>query len=458
MTIAAPAARRPQGIINVGGDIPAQVEFWRSAARYRGFVGGVGSGKTFAGVIEILRMPPGSRGIVVAPTYGMMRDASQATFFEIVPPGLIASHHKQEQHTILTNGTEIFWRSADKPRSLRGPNLNWGYGDEWAFATLEAHRIVLGRIRRAPGRFFFTTTPHGRNWLYEWCMRDEAGVELIKASTKSNPHLLPSFYADLQKQYADDPAFAAQELEGEFVDLTGSKRVPGAALVRAFARRTKLTPPLLQPITCKVDGRPVSFSLPAKGARFYLAPEQGRRYVIGVDPAEGIPTGDDSALVVLDVGSGEVAAVVAGAFEPQEECGAVVALLSRYYGGAPALIERNNHGHSVIATARRHNVRCLKGDDRRPGWLTSPASKAQMWNEAAHNLTAAADPTLFDERLKNQIGDINRLTLKATGKGRGAVKVDDEATAYALAQVGRRLATGLTARNPDLMRKMLKGA
>ena len=37
----------------------------------------------------------------------------------------------------------------------------------------------------------------------------------------------------------------------------------------------------------------------------YALPKPGRTYVIGADPAEGNPTSDDSALVVLDRRSGE---------------------------------------------------------------------------------------------------------------------------------------------------------
>ncbi len=36
-----------------------QMRFWQSAARWRAFVGGVGSGKTRAGAMEVLRQPAG---------------------------------------------------------------------------------------------------------------------------------------------------------------------------------------------------------------------------------------------------------------------------------------------------------------------------------------------------------------------------------------------------------------
>jgi cysteine synthase len=44
-----------------------QRRFWLSRARYKLFVGGVGSGKTRAGVVEALRQPPRSVGMVLAP-------------------------------------------------------------------------------------------------------------------------------------------------------------------------------------------------------------------------------------------------------------------------------------------------------------------------------------------------------------------------------------------------------
>lgn len=371
----------------------------------------------------------------------MMRDASQRVFFDVCPPSLVLDHNKAEQHTRLVNGLEIFWRSADNPDRLRGPNLGWAWVDEAAFVSEEAWKVILGRLRLEPGRAWGTTTPNGQNWLYRRCVVEDLGYGVHHAHTRDNVFNLASYAEDLAREYEGDPLYAAQELAGEFVDLSDAKRFP-ALLVSGVARlTTPAPPPPLPSITVTRDAVPVSFSLPAS-TRVYSGPSPGRRYVIGADCAEGVRGGDDSTGVVVDVDSGAAVAILAGEYEPQEEHGAYLAILSRWYGEAPVLAERNNHGHAVLATLRRHGVRCLAGTDGRPGWLTSATAKADMYARAHRALLDAGESSsvlLYDKRLADQIKGVDRATLKGPGKGR-ITKVDDEAIAWALGQVARPLA------------------
>src|SRR5215468_10799380 len=56
-------------------------------ARFKGYSGPIGSGKSYALVYEALflsRMNPGLLGLVGAPTYRMLRDSTQRTFFEVL--------------------------------------------------------------------------------------------------------------------------------------------------------------------------------------------------------------------------------------------------------------------------------------------------------------------------------------------------------------------------------------
>ena len=154
-------------MIQVTTPLPAQTAFWNSQARHRFFIGGIGSGKTLAGCIEILRQPEGTFGTVIAPTYPMLRDATMLTFFEKFGQA-VESHNKSEGVTVLRNGTTVFWRSADKPDSLRGPNLNWFYLDEADYMDGATWDVMLGRIRRDPTKCWGTTSPNGdTNWVYE---------------------------------------------------------------------------------------------------------------------------------------------------------------------------------------------------------------------------------------------------------------------------------------------------
>lgn len=204
----------------------------------------------------------------------------------------------------------------------------------------------------------------------------------------------------------------------------------------------------------------------------YKLPQPGRKYVVGGDPAEGNPNSDDSALTVVELSSGEECAVLAAKVEPATFAG-YIRLVSAYYNSAPVLVERNNHGHTVILwlkdNARR--VRLLHGHDwdseqhdkdEKVGWHTSTLSKALMYTECADQFRQNADldeqgqpgkhpsKILHSESSYFQLAAIEGASLKAP-EGMH----DDRATSYALAQVGRIEAA--TNRAVPLVRGKVKG-
>src|SRR6266481_739854 len=65
--------------------LPSQARFHWSVARFKGFSGPIGSGKSQALCHEAIRMSylnPGRQGLVGAPTYPMLRDATLTSFLE----------------------------------------------------------------------------------------------------------------------------------------------------------------------------------------------------------------------------------------------------------------------------------------------------------------------------------------------------------------------------------------
>lgn len=434
---------------------PAQMSFWRAEERVSGYFGGVGSGKTFAGWAKVMLQPARTRGMVIAPTYPMMRDSAYATFQELTPARAILSHNKSEWKTVLANGTEILWRSGEYPDRLRGPNLHWAWVDEGAYCKEEAWRVLMGRLRLGAGNAWVTTTTNGiDNWLYEWFVeRGLSDYSYVTGSTRDNRHLPDHYVASLEEQYADDPEYAAQELEGAFVDLSGSKRLPSGLVKACFQERSPLVAHVPGSVVVRSSYGERAVGVPSAMLRLYAQPTPTGRYVIGADPAEGVKGGDDSGGVVVDADSGETVAVLAGELDPSEAFPGALAVLARHYNNAGVLCERNNHGHAVLGVLRSLGVVCIQGGDRRPGWNTSVASKAQLYDNA-HNVLIHArggSPILPDKRLKDQLGSIDRATLSHPEK-RKRTKVDDEATAWVLAQQARAQGSYSRARSAEATR------
>jgi len=143
--------------------LPKQKLFIESKAKFSAYVGGIGSGKTYIGcwkAIELMLNNPGTIGCILAPTYPMMRDATQKTFFELCPPELIQEFIKSEHRVTLINGSEAIFRSCEYPERLRGPNLDWFWMDEASLCVGMVWKIMIGRIRKGKIDIgFITGTP-----------------------------------------------------------------------------------------------------------------------------------------------------------------------------------------------------------------------------------------------------------------------------------------------------------
>jgi hypothetical protein len=111
----------------------------------------------------------------------------------------------------------------------------------------------------------------------------------------------------------------------------------------------------------------------------YAPPIPGRTYIVGADVAEGLEHGDYSDASVLDTVTWEEVASLHGRWEPDEFAKHLMALGDAY--AAPVAVERNNHGHAVLATFKMAGFRTDRialGHDGRPGWNTTVQTKPQM--------------------------------------------------------------------------------
>lgn len=223
---------------------------------------------------------------------------------------------------------------------------------------------------------------------------------------------------DLHEQYPSDDAEA-------LAPASKNKRIQQRHLKQCFVERAPMTDAQITRASRDAETKPPVI----EGLRVYEMPRREARYRIGVDPAEGNPTSDDSALVVLDLDTQDQVAELAGKFEPgllAEYADAI----GRFYNDAALLVERNNHGHAVLLwLATWSQLKILPGLDNKPGWLTIERSKQLMYTIAveafSHAMTEIRSPEAFW-----QLSSIEDNTLRAPDG-----ELDDIATAYAIALV-----------------------
>ena len=195
-----------------------QHDFVACQDRFTGFIGGIGSGKSYAGAVKAMlySQTPGTLGLVIAASYPMLRDATLRTFRQVAE-ATIAETHASEMRLTLRNGAEVLFRSADQPDRLRGPNISWAWIDEASLCGAETWEITIGRLRAdgKAGPCWITTTPKGRNWVYQ----RQAQMSIFRSTTAGNPYLSREFVESLHAAY--EGKFAQQELLGEFVGFDG---------------------------------------------------------------------------------------------------------------------------------------------------------------------------------------------------------------------------------------------
>ena len=199
-----------------------QDDFIFSTQKYPAFIAGLGSGKTWAGCLRgLLKCAPGQDGVIIAPTYPMIRDVTQKTFLNILDSGNQSFDFNKTEGLLKYRGASILFRSADIPERLRGINVNWAYLDEAALMREAIWKVILGRIRIGDNpSAWITTTPAGFNWVYRyWVEQQNKNYQIIHASTRDNIYLPEEYLQDLEANYSGE--YAKQEIDGDFVAFEG---------------------------------------------------------------------------------------------------------------------------------------------------------------------------------------------------------------------------------------------
>jgi len=203
---------------------------------------------------------PGLMGVIGAPTYPMLRDATQRTFFEILEIEEIAfTHRKAENAIVLTdNGSYIAFRSLDSFERLRGTNLAWFGVDELTYAKPDAWSRLEGRLRdsRAYRRCGFAAwTPKGFDRVWErFIEKPGPDYAAVQATPRENHYVAATgFYDSLERSY--ERRLCEQEVEGS---ISRSTAVPSITL--STRSRTSRRSATTRSLHCV--GRSTSTSIP----------------------------------------------------------------------------------------------------------------------------------------------------------------------------------------------------
>ena len=226
-----------------------QSKFLQLPEKYRAYVAGFGSGKTWVGCGALCAHAWGWPGITMgyfAPTYGQIRDIFYPTIEEVAHDwGLKTDIKESNKEVHLFSGSQyratIICRSMDKPQNIVGFKIGHAMVDELdvmpAHKAEQAWRKIIARMRYnidgLKNGVDVTTTPEGFRFTYARfvkSVRDKPELAgqygIIQASTYDNAaNLPPDYIPSLLGDYP--PQLIEAYLNGQFTNLSSGSVYPG---------------------------------------------------------------------------------------------------------------------------------------------------------------------------------------------------------------------------------------
>jgi len=248
--------------INPTLNVP-QANFLQLKNKFRAFVAGFGSGKTWVGCSslcdkswEFPKVPLG----YFAPTYPQIRDIFFPTIDEVAFDwGLKTKIYESNKEVDIYYGRQyrstIICRSMEKPQTIVGFKIGHALIDELdvmpTIKAQQAWRKIIARMRvKHPGLINgidVATTPEGFKFTHQQFVKEanltptkRALYGMIQASTYDNEANLPDDYiSSLFESYP--PQLISAYLKGQFVNLTSGAVYPD------FDRKLNHTDAEIQP-------------------------------------------------------------------------------------------------------------------------------------------------------------------------------------------------------------------
>lgn len=201
---------------------PKQIPFHqdRYTWRFRLLRGGTGSGKTIAGVFEMLSWllgNPGCVGYIFEPTYKMVtriliRALNELLGFPFFNNPIIRDYNKGEHRIDLVNTSQLWFGGLEDPEMAEGPNVDIIMLDEGRLVRHfdTAWKVIQRRIRGSiPGKYptgaYVTTTPDApgspMHQFFEDPKTKNPNAKVYNMTLFDNPYLTAEYIADIKRSH-----------------------------------------------------------------------------------------------------------------------------------------------------------------------------------------------------------------------------------------------------------------
>lgn len=158
----------------------------------------------------------------VSPVYSQTTKVQKELESALKESNLIDSINYSDNYMKLKNGSEVYFRSAERYDNIRGYTFDYAVLDEAAFMKAEAWREAIRPTLAVNGKkVLFLSTPKGKNWFYELFNLSQINKNYgsFTAPSITSPYITADEIEDAQMTLP--PNIFKQEYLAEFLDDGG---------------------------------------------------------------------------------------------------------------------------------------------------------------------------------------------------------------------------------------------
>lgn len=169
--------------------------------------------------ILLARKYPGSRGLVAAKDYELLKNTTLVSYMEHLQnmgykEGVHFKYNKTDKIIKFQNGSEILFKGIDDPERIKSLNIHWAEIEEVSQISYTAFNVVLSRLRASVKsswrgfvyRLFMHTNPQAnKGWIHKAFVENpQENYRRIIAPTSNNTHLPEHFLETLKRNFDEE--------------------------------------------------------------------------------------------------------------------------------------------------------------------------------------------------------------------------------------------------------------
>lgn len=186
---------------------------------------------------------PKSTLLWVSPFYSQAIKVLSQIIDAIERSGIVKEANKSERIITLINGSRIYFRSAEKPETIRGFSVDYAFLDEAQDIDDDAfNKSILPTLTAKGKKCLIAGTPKTKNWFYQYFQRGgEENYNSYTAPSSISPYVSIEFLEE-QKQSLP-PAIYEQEFEAKWQEGDGEvfSNIDGVCILNEWLPTNKRT-------------------------------------------------------------------------------------------------------------------------------------------------------------------------------------------------------------------------